>query len=165
MDIDRDLARIAEQERLLRFPRFDANTAWEIGTRLKRAAEAKGAALTIEIRLNGQTLFLYAMEGTAPVNADWARRKRNVAELHGRSSYAVGLELRQGGGSLEEKLGLPTRDYAAHGGSFPIALTGCGPVGTITVSGLPQREDHTMIIEVLAEYLGLSLADLAFDPA
>jgi len=163
MEIERDLARIAEQERRLRFPRFDSRTAWEIGARLKAAAEARGVAVTIEIRLAAQTLFLYAMEGTAPVNADWARRKRNVVELHGRSSYAVGLGLKQGGGSLEEKLGLPTRDYAAHGGSFPLALEGSGPVGTITVSGLPQREDHTLIVAVLADYLGLPVAELALE--
>lgn len=163
MDFDHDLARIAEQERRLLFPRFDAGTAWEIGSRLKAAAEARGAAVTIELRLAGQILFFYAMEGTAPVNADWARRKRNVSELHGRSSYAVGLTLKRDGGSLEESLGLPTRDYAAHGGSFPLALEGAGPVGTITVSGLPQREDHALIVAVLADYLGLPAADLALD--
>lgn len=164
MDIDRDLDRIAEQERRLRFARFDARVAWEVGTRLMEAAEARGVAVTTEIRLNGQTLFLYAMEGTAPVNADWARRKRNVAELHGRSSYAVGLALTRDGGTLEEKLGLPTRDYAAHGGSFPLALEGGGPVGTITVSGLPQREDHALIVAVLAAYLGLPAGELDLDP-
>lgn len=163
MDIDRDLARIAEQERRLRFPNFDARTAWEIGAQLKAAAEASGVAVTIEIRLAGQTLFHYAMAGTAPFNADWARRKRNVVDLHGRSSYAIGLGLRRDGTSLEAQLGLPTRDYAAHGGSFPLALEGCGPVGTITVSGLPQREDHALIVAVLATYLGLPTDGLALD--
>lgn len=118
---------------------------------------------SLEIRLAGQTLFFYAMEGTAPVNADWARRKRNVAELHGRSSYAVGLTLKRDGESLEEKLGLPARDYAAHGGSFPLALEGAGLVGTITVSGLPQREDHALIVAVLADYLGLPSTELALN--
>lgn len=163
MNPDHDLARIAEQERRLRFPRFDSHTAWELGAQLKAAAEARGVAVTIEIRVAGNTLFFYAMEGTAPVNADWARRKRNVAELYGRSSYAVGLDLRRSGGSLDEQPGLPTRDYAAHGGSFPLALEGSGPIGTITVSGLPQREDHAMIVAALADYLGLPIAELALD--
>lgn len=163
MSLDHDLARIAEEERRLRFPRFDSHTAWEVGAQLKAAAEATGAAVTIEIRVAGQTLFFYAMEGTAPVNADWARRKRNVTELYGRSSYAVGLDLRRSGSSLEEQPGLPTRDYAAHGGSFPLVLEGSGPIGTITVSGLPQREDHAMIVAVLAAYLGLSAAEFALD--
>jgi len=163
MDIDTDIARIAAQERRLRFPRFDSGTAWELGARLKAAAEARGVAVTIEIRLAGTTLFFYAMEGTAPVNADWARRKRNVADLYGRSSYAVGLALTRDDSSLEQTVGLPTRDYAAHGGSFPLALEGAGPVGTITVSGLPQRADHALIVEVLASFLGLPVGELALD--
>jgi uncharacterized protein (UPF0303 family) len=103
------------------------------------------------------------MPGTTPVNADWARRKRNVAELMARSSYAVGLELAQKQTSLEEQNGLPLRDYATHGGSFPLLVRGVGAVGAITVSGLPQRDDHAMIVTVLAERLGHSLADLALD--
>jgi uncharacterized protein (UPF0303 family) len=163
MDIDRDLARIAAQEQALCFPSFDAADAWELGGRLRAAAEAHGAAVTIEIRLAGHTIFFYAMAGTSPVNADWARRKRNVVELFHRSSYAVGLSLEREGSSLEEKLGLPLRDYATHGGCFPLMLAGTGCVGAITVSGLPQRDDHSLIVAALAERLGLPLADLALE--
>ncbi len=163
MDIEHDLARIAEQERILHFPRFNATTAWEIGFRLKAAAEARGAALTMEIRLAGQTLFFYAMAGTAPVNADWARRKRNVVELFHRSSYAIGLSLKRDQTTLEAKLGVDARDYAAHGGSFPLQIEGVGCVGAITVSGLPQREDHMLVVTILAEQLGQPLAMLVLD--
>ena len=163
MDIERDLARLAEQERILHFSRFDASTAWEIGTRLKAAAEARSAALTIEIRLAGQTLFFYAMAGTAPVHADWARRKRNVVELFHRSSYAIGLALTRDQTTLEAKLGVDAREYAAHGGSCPLQIQGVGCVGAITVSGLPQREDHTLVVTVLAEQLGQPLAMLVLE--
>jgi uncharacterized protein (UPF0303 family) len=161
MTTEHDLERIAEQERRLRFPHFDAGTAWAIGCRLKQAAEATGAAVTIEIRLAGQTLFFYAMPGTAPVNADWARRKRNVVDLYGRSSYAVGLDLKRDGATLEAQIGVDLRDYATHGGCFPLLLQGTGCVGTITVSGLPQRQDHAMIVAVLAAHLGVPLAEVA----
>lgn len=161
MTIEQDLERIAEQERRLRFAQFDAGTAWEIGSRLKQAAEAAQAAVTIEIRLAGQTLFLYAMPGTAPVNADWARRKRNVVDLYGRSSYAVGLALKRDGATLEAQIGVDLRDYATHGGSFPLLLQGAGCVGSITVSGLPQRQDHAMIVAVLADHLGVPLDEVA----
>jgi uncharacterized protein (UPF0303 family) len=163
MEIERDLARIAAQEEALQFDSFDAAAAWELGGALKAAAEVRGAAVTIEIRLAGSTVFLYAMPGTAPVNADWARRKRNVVELLGRSSYAVGLDHAQKQSSLEGQTGLPQRDYATHGGSFPLRVRGVGPVGAITVSGLPQRDDHALIVDVLAERLGLPLAELALD--
>jgi len=42
-------------------------------------------------------------------------------------------------------------------------VRGVGLVGAITVSGLPQRDDHALIVAVLAERLGLPLAELALD--
>jgi uncharacterized protein (UPF0303 family) len=163
MGIDDDLDRIARQERSLRFDRFDAATAWDLGGRLKARAEAAKAAITIEIRLMRETVFFYAMPGTAPANADWARRKRNSVELLQRSSYGIGRSLESEGSSLEQKMGLPLRDHASHGGSFPIFVHGVGCVGVVTVSGLPQREDHRLVVEVLAGMTGVPPADVALD--
>jgi uncharacterized protein (UPF0303 family) len=158
-----DIERIALQEQRLQFERFDATTAWTLGVRLKEAAEAHGVAVAIDIQLHGQPLFFYAMPGTTPDNVDWIRRKRNVVQRFQRSSYAVGLHLRQQGTTLEGQLGVDTRDYAPHGGCFPLKLIGTGCVGTITVSGLPQRQDHELVVEVLAALLGHSLEELALD--
>ncbi len=80
-----------------------------------------------------------------------------------RSSYASGLRLQQDQTDLTARWGLPARDYAAHGGAFPIRIAESGVVGTIAVSGLPQREDHALVVEVLAAYLGKPLAGLALD--
>uniref|UniRef100_UPI0018EA072A heme-binding protein n=1 Tax=Pelomonas sp. KK5 TaxID=1855730 RepID=UPI0018EA072A len=90
-----------------------------------------------------------------------ARRKRNTVELLGRSSYGIGREHARSGSSLEASMGLPTRDYAKHGGAFPIALADGTVIGVVTVSGLPQREDHAMVVEVLAGLCGAAPADLA----
>jgi uncharacterized protein (UPF0303 family) len=103
------------------------------------------------------------MPGTTPGHSDWARRKRNTVELVQRSSYAVGRSLELEGSSMEQKMGLPTRDYATHGGSFPIRVNGVGCLGTVTVSGAPQREDHAIVVEVLAALCGVPLADVALD--
>ena len=151
MNNELDLARLAEQERQLRLPAFDQAAAWDLGTRLRSAAQARGAAVAIEVRLLRETVFFCAMPGTTPENADWVRRKRNTVELLQRSSYAVGLSLKQEGLTLEQKMGLPVRDYASHGGSFPIRVDGVGCVGAVTVSGLPQREDHELVAAVLAD--------------
>lgn len=163
MDIEKDLARIAVQEKRLSFKAFNADTAWELGSRLKAHAEARGVVLTIEIRIARETVFFHAMNGVNPTNADWARRKRNVVEFLWRSSYAVGLALKQEETSLESRHGLPTRDYASHGGSFPITVDGVGCIGTVTVSGLPQREDHIFLVEVLAAMCGVNYAEIALD--
>lgn len=163
MTLDSDLRRLADQEERLQFERFGAAEAWNLGSALKERAESRGQAVTIEIRLNRETVFFHAMAGTTPANADWARRKRNAVDLLQRSSYRIGRELERDGTSLEARMGLPTRDYASHGGCFPLRLRGGGCVGTVTVSGLPQREDHALIVEVLAPLAGVPLAEIALD--
>jgi uncharacterized protein (UPF0303 family) len=156
-----DLERIAEQERYLVLEQGLDDLAWRLGSRLYEQALARGLALVLEVRLLGQTVFFLAMPGTAPSNTDWARRKRNTTELLNRSSYGIGLELEQKGQTLEQTMGLPLRDYATHGGSFPLKLKGLGTIGSITVSGAPQREDHALVVAVLAECCGLDPQSVA----
>jgi uncharacterized protein (UPF0303 family) len=155
-----DLARLAEQERRLQLPRIDADMAWTIGTQLRDMALARGGAVTIEIRIGADTVFFHAMHGTAPANADWVRRKRNACELLDKSSYHIGRRLAFEQVTIEAKMGLRTRDYATHGGSVALRVNGTR-LGTATVSGLPQREDHEMVVEVLAALAGVPLAEIA----
>lgn len=164
MTIATDLERLTLQEQRLQFDAFDQRTAWELGTHIKALCEEAGVALAIEVRLSKETVFYYAMPGTGPTNADWARRKRNAVELLHTSSYALGLKLEQEKSSLEAKQGLPLRDYATHGGSFPIRVRGVGVVGVVTVSGIPQRDDHAMVVKALAALCGVPLAEVALDP-
>lgn len=163
MTLERDIERLAEQERRLQFTRFDAGTAWTLGIALRDAALARGVALAIEVRLAREAVFFHSMPGTTPENADWIRRKRNLVEMVQHSSYAVGRALEQSGHTLASKWGLPDRDYAAHGGGFPIVVQGVGCIGVVTVSGIPQREDHAMVAAALAGLLGLDAAALALD--
>ena len=44
--------------------------------------------------------------------------------------------------------------FAAHGGSFPITVRDVGVIGTVTVSGLPQAQDHALVVEALQTFLG-----------
>lgn len=159
MNTEQDLSRMAEQEKQLRFEHFDSLVAWEIGSRLKALAESRNASVAIDVSLHHQPLFFYAMPGTNPDNADWIRRKRNVVMRFNRSSYAVGLELARKQTTLQAQQALPERDYATHGGCFPVFVGGAC-IGSITVSGLPQREDHNLVIEVLCAYLGQPLEAL-----
>ncbi len=152
----RDLAIIAKQEELLQFNAFDNAMAWRLGESIKAHCEARQLAVTIEIRICRYTVFFYAMAGTSANNADWARRKRNTTELQQRSSYAVGLALLEGQ-TLESKSGLPARDYAHHGGSVPIRVKGVGCIGTATISGLPQRDDHNTVMQLMADLMGVDL--------
>jgi uncharacterized protein (UPF0303 family) len=164
MTLAADLERLALQEQHLQFNSFDYATAWALGSRIKALSEEAGVALAIEIRIAKDTVFYCAMPGTGPTNADWVRRKRNVVELLQTSSYAVGLKLEQEKTSLEAKQGLPLRDYTPHGGGFPIRVRGVGCIGVVTVSGIPQREDHGMVVKALAELCGVPLQSVELPP-
>jgi uncharacterized protein (UPF0303 family) len=147
-----DRTRIAEQERQLAFPAFDAHTAWSLGSTLRRLAVERNHSLVIDIRRFGnpsEQLFYAALPGTTPDNGRWVQRKSNVVARFHRSSYAVGLYLSETSTTIAEKYALPEADYATHGGSFPLIVTGAGVLGSITVSGLPQRLDHELVVEAL----------------
>jgi len=160
MGLSEDLERVALQECELRLERLDARVAWELGVRLRTLAEERGLAIAIDVRRFGQPLFYAALEGTTPDNAEWVRRKSNVVARFHRSSYAVGLGLEKKDASLTGSQGLPLADYASHGGSFPLNVNGAGVVGSVTVSGLPQRADHELVVEALCGLLGREYAEL-----
>ena len=163
MNIEQDLEKIALQEKRLQFKHFDSEAAWAIGTALKAAAEKRKVSVAIDIQLHGMPLFCFAMAGITPDNWDWIRRKRNVVMRYQRSSYAIGLKYERAHTTLHAATGLELKDFAPHGGCFPILLVGTGCVGTIAVSGLPQRDDHALVVSVLQEFLHLEKEDLALD--
>ena len=163
MTINQDLEKIALQEKRLQFKHFDSHVAWAVGTALRAAAEKLRAAVAIDIQLHGFPLFSCAMPGTTPDNLEWIRRKRNVVLRYHRSSYAIGLKHELAKTTLQGTTGLDLKDYSTHGGCFPILVAGTGCVGTITVSGLPQREDHALVVSILQDYLDLADEDLALD--
>ena len=160
MGLNEDLEHIALQERELELPRLDAEIAWQLGSRLRAMAHERRLAVVIDIRRFGQPLFYAAMDDTTPDNVEWVRRKSNVVARFHRSSYAVGLRGKQKDQNIYESQGLPLADYATHGGSFPLAVSGAGVVGSITVSGLPMREDHELVIEGLCAVLGLNYDEM-----
>ena len=153
MTVAPDLALIAEQESQLVFPRFTLETAWTLGIILRDAALARSAPVAIDISLPERPLFHAALPGAGPDNADWVRRKRNTVLRLGTSTLGVGLKLAASGETLEGRYGLSSRDHAAHGGGFPLILEGLGCIGAITVSGLPQVEDHGLIVQALEAVL------------
>lgn len=149
LPINDDLVKLALQEKTLVLPHFDCDVAWHMGMTLRDLSLQRRFAVAIDVRRFGQPLFCCALEGSTPNNSEWVRRKSNVVAHFLRSSYAVGLDLRQKKADLLEKHGLPFSEYAAHGGSFPICVEHAGVIGSVTVSGLPQRDDHELVVEAL----------------
>ena len=154
-----DLAILAQQESLLHFATFTPDTAWQLGSLLRSAVLARNAGCTIEIELANHILFTATTAGATPGQADWIRRKRNTVRRFARSSYAVGRQLELDQQTIEARHGLTLTDYAAHGGGFPLRIAGAF-VGTIILSGLAQRDDHTVVVTALAQQLKITIPQL-----
>jgi uncharacterized protein (UPF0303 family) len=147
------IAQLEDQQRRLQFSRFSNDDAWALGSLIVSLARAGGLSLTVDIRRHGQQLFHAALPGTTPDNDTWIERKVRVVDRFGDSSFLVGHQLALRGKILDEQSGVEPILYAAHGGSFPIIIRDVGVVGTVTVSGLPQAQDHALVVEALETFL------------
>jgi uncharacterized protein (UPF0303 family) len=146
------IAELEEQERRLTLPHFTYDDAWALGTLLVELAREQGAPVAIDIRRGGQQLFHAALPGSTPDNDAWIDRKRRVVDRYAASSLLVGTRFRAKNTTFEDSSRLDPDTYAAHGGAFPITVEGAGVIGTVVVSGLPQLEDHAMVVEALARF-------------
>ena len=165
MTIDRDLDCIARQEQALCFDHFNLETAWQLGTLLHQMAATRKLGVVIDVTLHSMPAFYAALPGSTADNANWVRRKRNLVLRFLKSSYCIGLQLQRQGTTCEQKFGLPLADYAPHGGSFPIHVRQTGVIGAVTVSGLPQRDDHALVVEALAIFLKKDPLEFRFTDA
>lgn len=132
----------AEAKTLI-LPRFDADLALRLGVIL--IGLAKGLPVVINIRNAHRCHFHAALPGSAANNDTWARRKSNTALMMGQASLLVGTRLRDKSVTLPEQ-GYPVEDYSDHGGAVPLVAAGIGMVAVATVSGLPQVEDHKLVV-------------------
>lgn len=151
--MDPELAELLAQEEELQFTTFTNTTAWELGCALVDAAQRDRLGVTIDIRRGDQQLFHAALPGTAPNNDAWIENKNRVVRRFGHSSFYVGAKHRLDGTTLAERERVDPTLYADHGGAFPVIVRGVGPVGTVTVSGLPQADDHRLVVDVLRAFL------------
>ncbi|MCX4676993.1 heme-degrading domain-containing protein [Streptomyces sp. NBC_01433] len=146
------ISELISQERSLTLPHFGYDDAYALGGLLVSLARERHAPVAIDIRRGAQQLFHAALPGSSADNDAWIDRKRRVVERYGESSYLVGTRFRAKGTTFEESSRLDPDAYAAHGGSFPISVEGAGVIGSVTVSGLPQAEDHALVVEALEQF-------------
>ncbi|MBN2440685.1 MAG: heme-degrading domain-containing protein [Spirochaetales bacterium] len=151
--MENQLQQLLAEEAELQFTSFNEDTAWEIGTLLMKHAIADSLPVTIDITRFEHQLFHASRPGTSADNDDWVRRKIRVVNRFGHSSFYMSRLLKSKGVSIEKAYLLPEHEYAPHGGCFPILVKGTGMIGTITVSGLPQEEDHALVVKTIREFL------------
>jgi len=153
MNVDQAaMTEIANQEKELQFEVFTNDDAWKIGSLMVETAKARLLAITIDICRSNQQLFHYAMPGTNPDNDEWIKRKNRVVGRFFHSSFYMGCYYRNLNTTMEKNSFLPESEFAPHGGAFPLAIKSVGIVGTFTVSGLAQKEDHDFVVSILKKY-------------
>ena len=142
------LSDLRDQAQSVIYPRFDEKLALDLGHRLAQIALNEGLGIVINIRTANRTLYHAATPNSAALNDLWARRKSNTALITGKASLMVGVENRAKGRSLLDD-GLNLAEYAENGGAVPVIVAATGLVAVATVSGLPQVEDHALVIRAM----------------
>lgn len=140
---------LTQEQESLALAGFDYATAWQLGGHMQAEAARRKLPVAIEV-CHGETLVFFAlMPGATPDNPDWTRRKRAVALRFHHSSLYMRLLCEQHGWEFSRRFRLGEADYAASGGGVPIFVRGVGVVGAAAVSGLPDTEDHALVIAAL----------------
>jgi uncharacterized protein (UPF0303 family) len=151
--MDDILKQLLQEEKDLRFKGFNEATAWQIGSLMVEHSVSKGLPIAIDITRGDHQLFHASLSGTSADNDEWIKRKVRLVYRFGHSSFYIGQLLKSKGKSLEEAYLISESLYAPHGGCFPIIVKGTGMIGTITVSGLPQEEDHKLVVQNIRDFL------------
>jgi len=151
--MDELLKQLLQEEQELQFTGFNEASAWALGSWLVEHAVHEGLPITIDITRSGHQLFHASLQGTSADNDEWVKRKTRLVYRFGHSSFYMGQLLKSKGKRIEDAYLISESEYAPHGGCFPIIVKDTGIVGTITVSGLPQEEDHKLVVQAIREYL------------
>lgn len=147
-----DVAELEAEAARLILSDFSEETALRLGLTIMNMAKLDRLPVVIDIRTNDRTLFHLAMPGAAPINDRWARRKSNTALHFHLASLHVGRNMAAKGETLAMH-GLSETEFAIHGGAVPVCVAGAGLIACATVSGLPQLEDHRLVVRALETLL------------
>ncbi|GAA5200087.1 heme-degrading domain-containing protein [Arthrobacter gyeryongensis] len=146
------IERLENEVSALHLNSFNQADALALGLLLVELATKRNLPVAIDIRRNEHVLFHVSLPGATPDNELWVQRKSRTTERYAEPSLLVGLKGRLGGGRLEDNGWFDEARYASHGGAFPIFVEGTGHVATATVSGLPQKADHDLVVEALTTW-------------
>lgn len=146
---NRTCADLVVQERQVIVARFTAEDAWTLGNRMRQSAVVARMPVAIEITIAREPVFFTRLPKASEDNRHWAERKRRVVERFHHSSLYMRLLAQEEGYDFHQRYGLSPDQFAAFGGAVPIFQTDGNLIGTATVSGLPDVEDHDFVVEHL----------------
>jgi uncharacterized protein (UPF0303 family) len=134
----------------LSFPSFGVDDAWRLGSTIRRLAVERNLGVAIDVRIGEQQVFHTALPGTTADNDDWIARKVALVRRFDAASFPLAVAHRASGRDFPPHL--DPRRMAFAGGCVPIRIRGT-QVGTVTVSGLPDVEDHRLVLEGIRAFL------------
>lgn len=152
-ELEKTIVRIEEQEMSLVFDAFGSEAALEIGMLLVQRAKAERLGIAVNVTKGAQVLFHHALEGTSPDNDHWVRRKNNTVYRFHMSSYRFGQSLKNEGTTMQQRFGVSDAEFCESGGAVPVRVRDVGVVGTVTVSGLAEEDDHELVVWAMREHL------------
>ena len=151
--MDDILRELLQEEQDLQFTKFNEATAWQIGSQLVERSARDNLPVTIDITRGDHQLFHASLYGTSPDNDEWVKRKVRLVNRFRHSSFYMSQLLKSRDKRIEEAYLVSESKYAPHGGCFPVIVKGTGMIGTLTVSGLSQEEDHKLVVQAIRDYL------------
>lgn len=155
MDDNRALIEeVLKQETELQFLSFSNTDALALGTILTQEAIKNKHPVVVDISRHGQQLYFFANSGSSPDNEEWVKRKKNVTNRFRHSSLLMRLNItRETKESFNQNGVNLDSSYALSGGCFPVNVKGIGQIGTVCVSGLPDTEDHNLVVNAIKLFL------------
>ncbi len=151
------LERRAKEEALLCFDKFSNEDALALGLKIIEKAKQRNAAVAIDIEVNGVQLFHYNMPGSNKHHAMWIRRKQNMVQTSQCSTLHAMYQLQRDNKDQVKDWRLNAEEYGSIGGGFPITIKGTGIIGSVACSGLAHEDDHQLLVDSIAELLGVDL--------
>ena len=159
----RELLELLErQEDLLRFDSFTDEDARRLGNILADIAAENPAPTTVRVTIGDTVVFQYTDSPEADVRLGWVTRKYNLIRKTGHSSMHACVRNRKLG-ELADKAA--QEDVYGFGcGGFPIRLKDepiteenkiSSIIGCAALSGLPDPQDHDLVVRALEQYLGV----------
>ena len=154
---------LERQEELLRFDSFTNQDARRLGNILADIAAENPTPTTVRVCIGDTVVFQYTDSPEEDVRLGWVSRKYNLIRKTGHSSMHACVRNRKLGELAE--LAADTDTYGFGCGGFPIRLKGeplteensvSSIIGCVALSGLPDPQDHDLVVRALEQFLGAS---------
>lgn len=150
---------LLEQERVLRFEKFGADEALELGVAAAKAAYelGHGVSVTVTREADGLVMLQWVADDCSERNLLFANGKRAAARKAGHASPWAQLEATISGEDAVAAVWANVPAEVPACGAFPIRVEEEW-VATLAVSGLMEGLDHEVILRALERVLGTTVA-------